>query len=63
MVIVVGILLVLLVGGYISYPLFMKNDDSGLIVNEKQLQKIGEEIEQEVLTLRKYPENISRRSS
>ena len=62
MIIAVGILLVLLVGGYIGYPLFMKDDDPDLAANEQQLRKIDEEIEREVLTLRKSPEDISEMS-
>ena len=59
MIIAVGMLLVLLVGGYIGYPLFMKGDDPSLTVNTQQLRKINEEIEREILSLRTFPEDIS----
>ena len=55
MVFFVGFLLIILVGGYIGYPFFMKGTDQQSYTQE-QLQCIGEEIEQEILALRKYPD-------
>ena len=53
MVFLVGFLLIILVGGYIGYPLFAKWTDQQLYTR-KQLQSIKEEIEREILVLRKY---------
>jgi hypothetical protein len=56
MVFLVGFLLILLVAGYIGYPLFIKMTGQQTYTRE-QLQRIEEEIEQEILVLRKYPDN------
>ena len=53
MVFFVGFLLIILVVGYIGYPLFVKRTAQQLYTRE-QLQSIEEEIEQEILVLRKY---------
>ena len=53
MVFLVGFLLIILVGGYIGYPLFVKRTGQQLYTKE-QLQSIEEEIEREILVLRKY---------
>jgi hypothetical protein len=56
MVFLIGFLLILLVAGYIGYPLFIKGSSQQIYTRE-QLQRIEEEIEQEILVLRKYPDN------
>jgi hypothetical protein len=53
MVFFVGFLLIILVGGYIGYPLFAKGREQQFCTRE-QLQRIEEEIEREILVLRKY---------
>ena len=56
MIFLIGFLLILLVGGYIGYPLFVKKIGQQTYTNE-QLRSIEEEIEREILVLRKYPDN------
>ncbi len=46
-------LLIVLVGGYIAYPFFKKKTGQPIYA-KTQLQRIEEEIEQEILALRKY---------
>lgn len=55
MVFLVGFLLIILVAGYIGYPLFVKEIGQQTYTRE-QLQGIEEEIEREILVLRKYPD-------
>ena len=56
MVFVVGFLLVLVVGGYIVYPLCAKDLGQRRGENTDEYERIGEEIEQEILALRQYPD-------
>ena len=53
MVFVVGLLLILLVVGYISFPLFQGVLPHEQTVNEKQLKKIEDEIERDIRAFRK----------
>lgn len=56
MLIVVQILLVLLVASYIASPFWGKESKSTSSVSPEELERIAEEIEQEILVLRKYPD-------
>jgi hypothetical protein len=56
MTFLIGFLLVILVGGYIGYPLFAKEIGQRQVYTEEELQSIGEGIEREILALRKYPD-------
>jgi hypothetical protein len=57
MVFLIGVLLVILVGGYIVYPLFIKKDEPRQTCTAEELQQIGADIEQEILGLRAYSEH------
>jgi uncharacterized membrane protein YqhA len=56
MVVLVGLLLVVMVGGYIGYPLFVDKLMQRHSWTREQLQSIEAEIEREILALRKYPD-------
>jgi len=55
MVFWVGLLLVILVGGYIGYPFLVAKMVQRQPWTLEQLQSIEADIEREILALRKYP--------
>ena len=54
LVVLIGFLLVVLVVGYICYPFFASKPNQRTYT-QAELELIGEEIEREILALRKYP--------
>jgi hypothetical protein len=57
MVFLIGLLLVILVGAYISYPFFASKIGNRQTYTKEELRIVEEEIEREILALRKYPNN------
>jgi hypothetical protein len=57
MVFLIGILLVILVGGYIAYPLCVKETGQHSPYTKEEVQHVGEEIEREILAVRQHPES------
>ena len=55
MVFLVGLLLVILVSGYIGYPFLVAKLTQQHRCTREQLQHIEADLEREILALRKYP--------
>jgi hypothetical protein len=57
MVFLIGLLLVILVGGYIGYPFFADKIRHRQTYTKEELRIVEEEIEREILVLLKYPDD------